>query len=264
MQQVKRYSGFEFVQSIIRAKGVSYPISWAHRITGVLLVLYALIHINTLASLSSPEEFSRKAQMFSGALPMFFEWLLALPVIFHALNGGRICIYEIYSTKWDKTLLRWVMSLSAGYMILLGYFMVLGNQFVTPHFFWLCVLIAGIVATALMITRLRRNASSTGWKLQRISGTLLFVLVPAHMLFMHLNPEIGRDVLMISERMGQPLIKFIDLLLLSGILFHGGYGLVTIAGDYISVRRNRLLFGWAAVLILLVFWLQGFTLIITV
>jgi succinate dehydrogenase hydrophobic anchor subunit len=264
MQQVKRYSGFEFVRSVIRAKGFPYPISWAHRIAGVLLVLYALIHINTLASLSNPEIFNRKAQMFSGALPMFLEWLLALPVIFHALNGGRICIYEIYSTKWDSVLLRWVVSLTAGYMLLLGYFMVLGNQRVTPHFFWLCTMIAGLAASAMMIARLRRSASSLGWKLQRISGTLLFVLVPAHMLFMHLNPEVGRDVLMISERMAQPLIKFIDVVLLSGVLSHGGYGLMTIAGDYIPTRRNRLLFAWAALLILLVFWLQGFILIMSI
>jgi succinate dehydrogenase / fumarate reductase membrane anchor subunit len=264
MEQVKRYSGFEFIRSLIRAKGAPYPISWAHRIAGVLLVLYALIHINTLASLSNPEEFSRKARMFSGALPMFLEWLLALPVIFHALNGGRLCIYEIFSTKSDEVLLRWVVSLTAGFMVLLGYFMVLGNQFVTPHFFWICALIAGGAASAAMIVRLRRSASSKGWKLQRISGTLLFVLVPAHMLFMHLNPEVGRDVLMISERMAQPLIKFVDAILLSGVLFHGGYGLLTIAGDYIATRRNRLLFSGAAVLILLIFWLQGFILIITI
>lgn len=249
---------------MIRAKGAAYPMAWAHRLSGVLLVLYVLIHIDTLASLSNPEEFSRKSQMFSGALPMLLEWLLALPVIFHALNGGRLCLYEMYSSRWDDGLLRWVIYLSLGYMALLGYFMLLGNQQVTAHFFWLGALIAGSGFCAALIARIRSIRASFWWKLQRVSGGLLFVLVPAHMLFMHLNPEVGREALVIAERMGQPLIKVVDILLLSGVLYHGGFGLLTIGGDYISSRRIRLLSSAAAILVLAIFWLQGIVLIFTI
>ena len=41
------------------ATGDAYLAAWAHRVSGVLLVIYVLLHIDTLASLTAPDEFTR-------------------------------------------------------------------------------------------------------------------------------------------------------------------------------------------------------------
>ncbi len=242
-------------------KGWSYVIGWAHRLTGVLLLLYALLHINTLSSLTQPEIFSRKAEMFSGPVFVFLEWLLAVPVIFHCLNGGRLLVYELFTTRYDDLLRSWVGTLSIVYLLLLGYFMYLGNQVVSPHFFWLTALIIGVLATYPCALKIRRSRGSFFWKLQRVSGALLFVLVPAHMLFMHLNPAVGRDVETITERLSQPMIAVLDAVLLFCILYHGGYGLIGVMKDYTADSRAVKVISGVVVVILVLFGLQGIALV---
>lgn len=261
LQQTKQIYGISQLQSMYKAKGVAYIISWLHRISGVLLILYVLIHINTLASLTRPEEFAQKAQMFSGFFPMTLEWLLAVPVIFHALNGGRLLLYELFGTRWDKRILSWVIALAAGYMLILGYFMVLGNQQVSAHFFWLNVVICSGIISYIVITKISKTRASIAWKLQRISAAFMFLVVPSHMLFMHLNHQVGRDPQIILERMNQPFIKFVDILLLLSILYHGGYGLLGIGNDYMSAKRKGLAFTILVVLILVLFAFKGIYLI---
>jgi succinate dehydrogenase / fumarate reductase cytochrome b subunit len=63
----------------------------AQRITGLLLVLYLLLHLVSLSSIGGgPDTF--KASMKAYDTPFFrlMEWLLLMAVLFHMLNGLRI------------------------------------------------------------------------------------------------------------------------------------------------------------------------------
>ena len=228
--------GLGYVQTVALTRGWHYVASWAHRISGVMLAAYAWFHIITISSLSNPEVFKSKMDFFAAYIPGFVEWFLAVPVIFHALNGGRLIIYEIFGNRKDSTVLKWVLILSVMYLALLGCFMLLGNQWVSAALFWTYMGVVSAFLTYLTVVKLKKSGASLSWKLQRISGAFLLLMIPAHMLFMHLDPVVGRDAQVIIDRMDNVFIKLVDLLLVSGVLYHCAYGLISICHDYLSVR----------------------------
>lgn len=258
------YTIFHAWSSITRTKGREYLLCWFHRISGCLLLLYVLLHINTLSALSTPEVYAEKVKLFSGWFMVFLEWLLAIPVIFHCLNGARVIVYELFDTRWDAQLSRLIYPLCGGYMVMLGYFMILGDQQVTAHFYWVNIVIASAFVCYLTITRIRRTSTGIAWKMQRISGSFLFLIVPAHMIFMHLNPQTGKDAAFITERLNQPFIMLVDILLLLSILYHGGYGVIGICRDYLTSKEVRTSCILGVVVILAMFGIQGIKLIISV
>ncbi len=244
-----------------QGRGWSYVISWAHRVSGLFLLLYVLLHIYNLSSLTQLEVFAGRMELLSGPGFVFMEWLLAVPVIFHCLNGGRLLVYEFFTTDYDELLRSWVIGLSAVYLMLLGFLMVIGTQSVSPVFFWLLALVAGLIVTYPIALRIGRTQGSIFWKLQRLTATLLFVLVPAHMLFMHLNHSVGRDPQIITERLSLPLISVIDTILLLFVLYHGGYGLIGVMKDYLIQRRLLRTMSVVVILVLILFGVQGISLI---
>ena len=71
---------------IHRAYGTAYLFAWAHRISGIGLLLFLYAHIYTLSYLVEPVEFDSKVKWLGQVGLNYLEWLLALPVIFHALK----------------------------------------------------------------------------------------------------------------------------------------------------------------------------------
>jgi succinate dehydrogenase hydrophobic membrane anchor protein/succinate dehydrogenase cytochrome b556 subunit len=260
----ERYPRARYLRNLHRIKGWPYVISWAHRISGLLLAGYLLFHVVTLASLRNPAVFESKMQSFASLFPVFVEWLLAVPVIFHALNGGRLLLYEVYGVRQDRAVLNWTLLLSGCYLLLLGIFMALGNQRVSAVFFWSYLALSSGLITYVTITRLRISGASTAWKLQRISAAFLLLMIPAHMLFMHLDPALGRDAQVIIARMSNPFIKLVDLLLLIGVMFHGAYGVRGICLDYLSSPRARTVCTGVIVLVSLFFTWQGVQMIVSI
>lgn len=114
--------------------------AWGHRLTGIILVSYACFHVYTLSLLETPSHYDTKMQIFSSPLFVFFEWLLAVPVIFHALNGGRLILYESFGNREDNAVIKWLSSFSALYLLFLGILMIAGNQSVSALFFWFAML----------------------------------------------------------------------------------------------------------------------------
>ena len=217
-----------------KTRGWPFVIAWTHRISGLLMVLYIGIHIYTLSFLAAPDAYDAKMKLFSFFPFSFLEWLLAAPVIFHALNGGRLILYEIFGIRNDESMIRWVLGLCAIYFSLLGLLMVMGNQTVSPIFFWLIIFILGILPCYLVAAKVWNIAASITWKFQRISGAYLIVMIPAHLLFMHLQPAVGHDAGVVIARMQNIFIKFIDLTLVVIGLYHAGYGLTAIIRDYLK------------------------------
>jgi succinate dehydrogenase / fumarate reductase cytochrome b subunit len=230
-----------YVAFYAKTRGWAFILSWIHRITGLLLLLYVWFHLITLSALSIPGNYDAKMALFSAPLIVFFEWLLAIPVIFHAVNGGRLMLFEIYGYRDDTAMIRWLFMVSAAYVSLLAVLMLLGNQSVSPIFFWLTVLIIAVICGYAFVARIWRLGHSQFWKFQRASGAFLLVMIPAHFLFMHLNPAVGKDSAVIIARIQNAFIKIVDLALVLAVVYHGGYGLFSVGKDYLVSRRLQVL-----------------------
>ena len=260
-------SGLENVPMVsfyAKTRGWPFVIAWLHRISGILMVLYIWFHIYTLSFLATPDAYDAQMKLF-GSFPFsLLEWLLAAPIIFHALNGGRLILYEIFGSRNDELMIRWVLGLSATYFLLLGLLMVMGDQTVSPIFFWLIMFIIGILPSYLVGAKIRNIAGSITWKLQRISGAYLIVMIPAHLLFMHLQPAVGHDAGVVIARMQNIFIKFIDLTLVVGGLYHAGYGLTAIIRDYLKSGLLQTGLAYLIVMIMAVFGWIGIRLTLTI
>ena len=178
-------------------------------------------------------------KFFQNFVFVFFEWMLAVPVIFHALNGTRLILYEAFRVRQDEVMIRWVFLLSGIYVLTLGLLMMMGNQEVSAGFFWLLMSIAGGITSAVVYKKLWHTQNAMLWKLQRISGACLLPLVSGHMFFMHLNYRVGHDVDAILARVSAPGMKLLDLIFVILVFFHAGFGLCTIISDYVADRLIR-------------------------
>ncbi len=248
----------------VRTRGWPYVLTWSHRISGLLLVLYLWLHIYTLSSLPTPEVFAARMNVFRFFVFILLEWLLAIPVIFHALNGARLILYESFGNRNELTAIRWVCFLSMAYTLLLGLMMLIGNQTVTPFFFWLSALLLGACLCYAVANRIWQAPNSAFWKIQRVSGSFLLIMIPAHLLFMHLNPAVGHDAVQIVARMKTGLVKTVDLLLIFGSLYHGGYGIISFAKDYLPSRPLQAAVGVAVSLLMIFFAGWGIRLLFSV
>ena len=253
-----------YIALYANTRGRAFILSWGHRITGLLLVLYVWFHLITLSALSSPQDYDAKMALFSSPLIVFFEWLLAIPVIFHAVNGGRLMLFEIYGYRDDTAMIRWSFVVSAAYVCLLAVFMLLGNQSVSPIFFWLTVFIIAVICGYAFLARIWRLGHSPFWKFQRASGVFLLVMIPAHFLFMHLNPAVGKDSAVIIARIQNFFVKIVDVAMVLAVIYHGGYGLFSVGKDYIVSRRLQILMTvLVAAVMVLSAWI-GLKIIITI
>lgn len=222
-----------------RNRGLPFIISWSHRLSGGLLVIFIWFHIYTLSFLLVPGAYADQMKVYALPVFAFIEWALAVPVIFHALNGGRLILYESFCFRRDDAMLKWVAGLSLLYAGLLALLMLMGNQTVSAVFFWVMAAAAGMVSAYGLYARIRRTSHRWGWKLQRITGAFLLVMVPAHFLFMHLSPQVAKDAGQIGLRMQSLWIKLVDAAIMASALYHGGYGLFSILNDYVAAREVR-------------------------
>jgi succinate dehydrogenase hydrophobic membrane anchor protein len=231
-----------------RNRGLPFVVSWAHRLSGVLLVIFVWFHIYTLSFLMSTGGYADKMKLYDLPVLAFIEWALAIPVIFHALNGGRLILYESFRLRGDDVLLKWVAGLCTLYAGILAVLMLMGNQTVSAVFFWLMAAAAALSAAYGLYARIGCTAHRPGWKLQRISGAFLLVMLPAHFLFMHLSPQVAKDAGQVVLRMQHLWIKLVDMALLASALYHGGYGLISILNDYAASKGLRRV-GMAAIIV---------------
>jgi succinate dehydrogenase / fumarate reductase cytochrome b subunit len=91
--------------------------SWAwilHRITGLGLTVYILVHIIALMTLLQGEAaFNEEMALFQTPIFLVFEWLLGAMVMFHALNGIRIALVDLANgARYHKQVLLFVYILA--------------------------------------------------------------------------------------------------------------------------------------------------------
>ncbi len=243
---------------IQRVYGIGYLYAWLHRLAGVGLLLFLWMHIYTLSFLSEPEQFDAKVAWLGRIGLLYFDWLLAVPVIFHAINGGRLILYEIFNNRRDKLMATWVAAITLVYTLTLLLVMYVSNISTAPST-WVIAWGFSLGVTGIVI--IGTSASKIGllWKLQRISGGFLLLMIPVHMVLMHANPMVGHDSATIIERVQSGiLIKVADITMVLAALYHGAYGLVSIAKDYLKSRKLihsvlvligivSVLFGWLGI-----------------
>jgi len=233
-------------------RGWKFILSWSHRIAGLVLVLYLLFHIYTLSLLSSPPLFTATMAFYDNFFFKFLEWLLAVPLIFHALNGTRLILYESFGKRNDQQMIRWSFTLGLIYIVLLGFFMIIGSQNAPILFFWLNTLIISIVFCYYLYQKIWKTQNSRLWKLQRISGAFLLVMLPAHMAFMHINYSVGHETATVTARMQHYSIKMLDLILVIVVLYHAAFGIYSIIEDYLE--NNVVRKGLTIILLLIVIY----------
>ena len=243
---------------IHRAYGMAYLFAWAHRVSGIGLFLFLYAHIYTLSDLIEPVEFDLKMEWLDQVGLNYFEGLLVLPVIFHALNGGRLILYETFGNRQDKLLVTGVTGLTILYALLWFLRMVLPNIYLASFTLDIALLVSLTLAGALIVT-VSKSKMSIYWKIQRVCGAFLVIMIPLHLVFMHANPAAGHDSAVILSRIrSDTLIRIADLLIVVSALYHGAYGLISIGKDYLHSEKLirygsiliaicSILFGWLGI-----------------
>lgn len=106
--------------------------NWAfilHRLTGIILIGYLLVHILVLTSMYDPESFAEEMKLLTSPPAQVLEYLLFLPILFHSINGIRLIIVE-----WtDKGSINHKKMLAAVYVVCTVLAIGMGLIFLTQH-----------------------------------------------------------------------------------------------------------------------------------
>ena len=92
----------------------------------------------------------------------------------------------------------------------------------------------------------------------------LLVMIPAHFLFMHLNPAVGKDSAVIIARIQNSFVKIVDIATVLAVVYHGGYGLFSVGKDYIASRRLQILMTVLVVVVMVLSAWIGLKVIFTI
>ena len=216
------------------SRGWSFLITWGHRLAGLTLAGYMLAHIYTLSLLFSPAGFDADMRFLHNFVFTFLEWCVAIPLIFHSLNGGRLILYELFHVRAEEIVIRFMIVLGFIYIFIVGFFFIGEAQQISATLFWSITIAISLITFFIVLFKVWLTGNSILWKLQRITGAFMFPMLIGHMLFMHMTYLTGHEGKTILMRMQSPFIKGIDLVFIVFLLFHAGYGIFSIFADYIK------------------------------
>ncbi|MBU2497828.1 MAG: succinate dehydrogenase, hydrophobic membrane anchor protein, partial [Proteobacteria bacterium] len=112
--------------------------------------------------------------------------------------------------------------------------------------------------------RIWNTRHSIFWKLQRMSGAFLLVMIPAYILFTHIHPAVNAGANIMTNGIQSLSLKGVYLLLLFATLFHGGYGVWAVVIDYVSSQTLQKILIVAVTFLFLVFLWIGLKMIIRI
>jgi len=225
---------FPILSYYTTSRGWSFLISWGHRLAGLTLIGYMFAHIYTLSLLFTPATFDADMKLLHNFVFSFLEWALAVPLLFHSLNGGRLILYELFHMREDEIVMRSMIIIGLVYILIVGFFFVEESQQISVALFWSITVAISLIAFFIVLNKIWRTGNSILWKLQRITGAFMIPMLLGHMLFMHMNYLTGHDSRTILLRMQNPFIRGMDLVFITLLLFHAGYGVFSIVADYIK------------------------------
>lgn len=99
---------------------------WAfmmHRITGFLVVMFLLLHVVDVSLINIDEElYNDVHELYGNTILRIFEIGLLGALLFHALNGLRIIIFDFFpAASYQKHLLWGVVFLTVLFTVIGGY-----------------------------------------------------------------------------------------------------------------------------------------------
>lgn len=102
---------------------------WAwvgHRLTGIILVVYVFLHLSFLTQASlSHEEFDSLMEVMAQPQFVFLDFLLVCAVIYHAMNGLRVILFDIGIGIRRQKLVFWIMMAIAAVLVVFGFWAIL-------------------------------------------------------------------------------------------------------------------------------------------
>jgi succinate dehydrogenase / fumarate reductase cytochrome b subunit len=92
----------------------------AHRLSGVALVVYLVVHIWGLKSLTDPDAFNALIADYHAWYFKVGEILLLAAVVYHAMNGLRIVLIDFLGWSPNQKRLFWTLGAVAAVLIVVG------------------------------------------------------------------------------------------------------------------------------------------------
>ncbi len=106
-------------QPIQRYKMRVGMLAWIfHRLSGLALVGYLVVHVWGLRAITNPEAYNALIASYHGPLFKVGEFLLLCAVVYHALNGLRIVLIDFVG--WSPNQKRLFWTLGAVAVVLIG------------------------------------------------------------------------------------------------------------------------------------------------
>ncbi len=105
---------------LFRYRGREGMVAWAfHRISGVAIWLFVVLHVLDIYLVgAAPDVYDSLLVIYATPPGIFMEWLLGAAVLYHALNGLRITIYDFWPrmTHYHRALwyANWVIFAAIG------------------------------------------------------------------------------------------------------------------------------------------------------
>jgi succinate dehydrogenase / fumarate reductase cytochrome b subunit len=208
------------VTETLRYRGMLGQWSWVlHRVTGLGVVFFIVLHIiDTSWAVFYPAEYVRAIAEYQSPLFTIGEFALVAAVVYHALNGFRIIIFDYKPEWWKYQSTAALVVLAASVLILIPVFIgmfghvqefyfgeesptvlplldVIGSQlrfFVGMAIALVAALLLSAVYSAISgkpkeVRRLKGSGVETfWWSFMRISGLLIIPLVFGHLAMMHI------------------------------------------------------------------------------
>ncbi len=202
----------------LRYRGAIGQWSWVlHRVTGLGVLFFLVLHaIDTSWAVFYPDKYEEAIKIYQTPLFTIGEFALVAAVVYHALNGIRIAIFDYKPAWWRHqqqaaiyVLLITALILIPTFIVMFGHVLRFYNE--DPNVLGLDRIliaqapfaagIAGAALIALVLSAIygalagerplqRRGAPSRverfWWSYMRISGVLILPLVLGHLAMMHI------------------------------------------------------------------------------
>ena len=108
-------------QPVVRYKMRVGMFAWIlHRLTGLALVGYLVVHVWGLKAITNPEAYNALITEYHGPIFKVGEFLLLGAVIYHALNGLRIVLIDFVGWSPNQKKLFWTLGAVAAVLFAVG------------------------------------------------------------------------------------------------------------------------------------------------
>jgi len=108
--------------SVYRGRGGQWAFV-THRITGVLVFLFLLLHIVDVSLIARPDLYDEIHELYGNVVLRLFEVGLLFALLFHSLNGLRVVMVDLFpgAIANERAVLRAVVVLTVVLTALGGY-----------------------------------------------------------------------------------------------------------------------------------------------